>query len=59
MEVSFTDVETFQSKIEKLFKYAMKKVMNVDIQIPFQRVNYDDCIRDYGLTNLIFRYDKK
>ncbi|MEI2462001.1 aspartate--tRNA ligase [Mycoplasmopsis felis] len=59
IEVSFTDVETFQSKIEKLFKYAMKKVMNVDIQIPFQRVNYDDCIRDFGSDKPDFRYDKK
>ncbi|WP_322900655.1 aspartate--tRNA ligase [Mycoplasmopsis felis] len=59
IEVSFTDLETFQSKIEKLFKYAMKKVMDVDIQIPFQRVNYDDCIRDFGSDKPDFRYDKK
>ncbi|WP_322908836.1 aspartate--tRNA ligase [Mycoplasmopsis felis] len=59
IEVSFTDVETFQSKIEKLFKYVMKKVMGVDIQIPFQRVNYDDCIRDYGSDKPDFRYDQK
>ncbi|WP_322901574.1 aspartate--tRNA ligase [Mycoplasmopsis felis] len=59
IEVSFTDVKTFQCKIEGLFKYAMKKVMGVDIQIPFQRVNYDDCIRDYGSDKPDFRYDKK
>ncbi|UWV84834.1 aspartate--tRNA ligase [Mycoplasmopsis felis] len=59
IEVSFTDVKTFQCKIEGLFKYAMKKVMGVDIQIPFQRVNYDDCIRDYGSDKPDFRYDQK
>ncbi|WP_322959904.1 aspartate--tRNA ligase [Mycoplasmopsis felis] len=59
IEVSFTDVETFQCKIEGLFKYAMKKVMGVDIQIPFQRVNYDDCIRDFGSDKPDFRYDQK
>ncbi|WP_416755963.1 aspartate--tRNA ligase [Mycoplasma aquilae ATCC BAA-1896] len=56
IEVSFMDVESFQSYIEGLFKYFMKKVMNVEIQIPFERVKYDECIDKYGTDKPDFRY---
>lgn len=59
MEASFMDVELFQSKIEEMFKHFMKKVMNVDIQIPFQRLKFDDCIRDYGSDKPDLRYEVK
>ncbi|MFV8476738.1 aspartate--tRNA ligase [Mycoplasma sp. BRA290] len=56
IEVSFMDVESFQSYIEGLFKYFMKKVMNVELQIPFDRVKYDECIDKYGTDKPDFRY---
>ncbi|MFV8475801.1 aspartate--tRNA ligase [Mycoplasma sp. VS403A] len=56
IEVSFMDVESFQSYIEGLFKYFMKKVMNVELQIPFERVKYDECIDKYGTDKPDFRY---
>ncbi|MFV8473202.1 aspartate--tRNA ligase [Mycoplasma sp. 31_09] len=56
IEVSFMDVESFQSYIEGLFKYFMKKVMNVELQIPFERVKYDECINKYGTDKPDFRY---
>ncbi|WP_426461457.1 aspartate--tRNA ligase [Mycoplasma hafezii] len=59
MEVSFMDVEHFQSYIEKMFQYFMKKVMNVEVQIPFQRLRFDDCIRDYGSDKPDLRYGNK
>ncbi|QNM93497.1 aspartate--tRNA ligase [Mycoplasma sp. Pen4] len=59
IEVSFMEVEQFQSYIEGLFKHFMKKVMNVDLQVPFERVKYDDCIRDYGTDKPDFRYENK
>ncbi|MFV8476975.1 aspartate--tRNA ligase [Mycoplasma sp. Z355B] len=56
IEVSFMDVTSFQSYIEGLFKYFMKKVMNVELQIPFDRVKYDECIEKYGTDKPDFRY---
>ncbi|WLP85355.1 aspartate--tRNA ligase [Mycoplasma seminis] len=56
IEVSFMDVESFQSYIEGLFKHFMKKVMNVDIKIPFDRVKFDECIEKYGTDKPDFRY---
>ncbi|UUM20563.1 aspartate--tRNA ligase [Mycoplasma sp. 2045] len=59
IEVSFMDVPSFQSYIEGLFKHFMKKVMNVDIKVPFDRVRFDDCIRDYGSDKPDFRFENK
>lgn len=59
IEVSFMDVPSFQSYIEGLFKHFMKKVMNVDIKVPFDRVRFDDCIRDYGTDKPDFRFENK
>ncbi|MFV9451681.1 aspartate--tRNA ligase [Mycoplasma sp. 4463] len=59
IEVSFMDVHSFQSYIEGLFKHFMKKVMNVDIKVPFDRVRFDDCIRDYGTDKPDFRFENK
>ncbi|MEA4276301.1 aspartate--tRNA ligase [Mycoplasma sp. 21DD0573] len=59
IEVSFMDVTSFQSYIEGLFKHFMKKVMNVDIKVPFDRVRFDDCIRDYGTDKPDFRFENK
>ncbi|MBN4084233.1 aspartate--tRNA ligase [Mycoplasma sp. CSL10166] len=59
IETSFLDVETFQGHIEKMFQYAFKKVLNIDLKIPFDRVEYDQCIRDYGSDKPDFRFDNK
>ncbi|MEA4333843.1 aspartate--tRNA ligase [Mycoplasma sp. 1232] len=59
IEVSFMDVPSFQSYIEGLFKHFMKKVMNVDIKVPFDRIRFDDCIRDYGTDKPDFRFENK
>ncbi|WP_324673043.1 aspartate--tRNA ligase [Mycoplasma sp. 888] len=59
IEVSFMDVPSFHSYIEGLFKHFMKKVMNVDIKVPFDRVRFDDCIRDYGTDKPDFRFENK
>ncbi|VEU70380.1 aspartate--tRNA ligase [Mycoplasmopsis glycophila] len=57
MEVSFMDVQYFQSYIEKMFQYLMKKVMNVEVTIPFKRLKFDDCIDKYGTDKPDVRFD--
>ncbi|WP_406613729.1 aspartate--tRNA ligase [Mycoplasma corogypsi] len=59
IEVSFMDVAFLQDKIEQLFKYAMKKVMGVEITTPFKRLKFDECIRDYGTDKPDLRFDLK
>nr|WP_318032902.1 GAD domain-containing protein [Mycoplasmopsis cynos] len=34
----------------------MKKVLNIDIKIPFERIEYDECISKYGTDKPDFRY---
>lgn len=59
IETSFLSVDKFMNIIEKLFQHFMKKVMNVDIQIPFKKLRFDDCIRDYGSDKPDLRYENK
>ncbi|WP_322949439.1 aspartate--tRNA ligase [Mycoplasmopsis cynos] len=56
VEISFNDVEVLQTYIEKMFQYVMKKVLNIDIKIPFERIEYDECISKYGTDKPDFRY---
>ncbi|MCU9932472.1 hypothetical protein NWQ33_00575 [Mycoplasmopsis cynos] len=39
-----------------MFQRIMKKVMNVDIKIPFERVEYDTAISKYGSDKPDFRF---
>ncbi|UUM24600.1 aspartate--tRNA ligase [Mycoplasma sp. 3686d] len=59
IETSFLSVELFMSIIEKLFQHFMKKIMNVEITIPFQKLKFNDCIRDYGTDKPDLRFDNK
>ncbi|TQC54794.1 aspartate--tRNA ligase [Mycoplasmopsis cynos] len=56
VEISFNDVEVLQTYIEKMFQHVMKKVLNIDIKIPFERIEYDECISKYGTDKPDFRY---
>nr|WP_318033140.1 aspartate--tRNA ligase [Mycoplasmopsis cynos] len=56
VEISFNDVEVLQTYIEKMFQRVMKKVLNIDIKIPFERIEYDECISKYGTDKPDFRY---
>ncbi|EFF41733.1 aspartate--tRNA ligase [Mycoplasmopsis alligatoris] len=58
IETSYLSVENFQAYIEKLFKYVMHKI-GIEIKIPFQRLKYFDCIRDYGTDKPDLRFDLK
>lgn len=59
IETSFLEVPDFMTLIEGLFKHFMKKVMNVDVQTPFPKLKFDDCIRDYGTDKPDLRYEVK
>lgn len=48
IEMSFTNELEIQTLIEKLCQDVFKKVMNIDLSIPFKRMDYDVAINKYG-----------
>ncbi|MGM0608316.1 MAG: aspartate--tRNA ligase [Candidatus Muiribacteriota bacterium] len=48
MEMSFVDEEDIFSFTEKLLYHVFKETLNIEIKIPFERLNYDDVIELYG-----------
>ncbi|MDE6289651.1 MAG: aspartate--tRNA ligase, partial [Ureaplasma sp.] len=48
MEMSFVNEEDIFEIIENMIKYIMQKSMNIDIQIPFKRLSFDDSMLMYG-----------
>lgn len=48
VEMSFTDEESVMAVAENYIKKLFKDVMKMDVQIPFERLTYDDAFSKYG-----------
>ncbi|VEU80800.1 aspartate--tRNA ligase [Haploplasma axanthum] len=48
IEASFLSEVEIQTLIEKLLKNTFKKVLDLDIKVPFERMEYSDAIKFYG-----------
>jgi len=48
VEMSFIDEEDIYDIHERLMKDIWKKVLNIDIKIPFKRLTYEDAMDRYG-----------
>lgn len=48
IEMSFIEEKDIQTLIENLLKYVFKKNLNIDIQTPFLRMDYDVAMNKYG-----------
>ncbi|MCX7794429.1 MAG: aspartate--tRNA ligase [Thermodesulfovibrionales bacterium] len=48
MELSFAETEDILSLIERLLKDVFKKVLGIDIQIPFPRMTFNEAMERYG-----------
>ncbi|WEK83207.1 MAG: aspartate--tRNA ligase [Mycoplasma sp.] len=59
VEMSFVDEKQIQTLIEKLMKYVFKKNMNIDLKIPFERMDYEVAINQYGVDKPDLRFDLK
>ncbi|MFW6225871.1 MAG: aspartate--tRNA ligase, partial [bacterium] len=59
IEMSFVGQEDIISINEKYLKYLFKKVLDVDIKIPFNRLTYEDAINNYGSDKPDLRFDLK
>lgn len=59
MEMSFVDQEDVLELNEKLVKYIFKKVKNIDLETPFNRMSYKDAMENYGSDKPDLRYGYK
>ena len=48
MEMSFIDRDDLLNLLEKMFKKVLKEVLDVDMEIPINRITYDEAIDKYG-----------
>lgn len=56
IEMSFVDFEDIIEMNEKLIQYIFKKVKNIDIKLPIDRMSYKDAMEKYGSDKPDLRY---
>lgn len=56
IEASFVDMGDIQALIERIMKFTFKKVLNVDVQIPFMHMSYQEAMERYGSDKPDLRY---
>ena len=56
IEMSFADMDDVIDINEKLLKYIFKKVKNIDLEIPFKRMSYNEAMQRYGVDKPDLRY---
>ena len=59
IETSFLDEIEFQTIIEEMVHYVFKEVMDMDIQIPFERIPFDKAMNLYGSDKPDTRFEMK
>lgn len=59
MEMSFVDEDDVMNLTENLISYIFKKVKNIDISLPLNRMKYDDAINYYGTDKPDLRFEMK
>ena len=57
VEMSFIDEEDIYELHERLIKDIWKKMLNVDVKIPFRRIAYDEAMNKYGSDKPDLRFD--
>lgn len=56
LEMSFVDIEDVMELNERLVQYIFKKVKNIDIKLPFNRMSFDEAMKKYGTDKPDLRY---
>ena len=59
IEMSFVDELAIQTLIEKSLKYVLKKTKNINLKIPFERMDYDVAMQTYGCDKPDLRFGCK
>ena len=59
MELSFVDIDDVIDVNERLLKHLFKTCINVDVNLPIQRMKWIDAMNDYGSDKPDTRFDMK
>lgn len=59
VEMSFVDEEAVMATAESFMKDLFKKVLNLDVKVPFEHLTYDDAFEQYGSDKPDLRFDLK
>ncbi|WEV60697.1 aspartate--tRNA ligase [Streptococcaceae bacterium ESL0729] len=59
LETSFLNDQDIQDLTEGLLAKVMKEALNIDVQLPFPRMSYDDAMNFYGSDKPDTRFDMK
>lgn len=57
LEMSFVNEIDIQNLIERLLKYIFKEILNIDINLPLNRITYDEAFKLYGSDKPDLRFD--
>ena len=56
MEMSFATQEEIFQIMEEMFKYVYKKVIDIDLEIPFPRLRYQEAMNRFGIDKPDLRF---
>lgn len=56
IEMSFVSKDDVFAVVERMLAHVFKKTMNVELQIPFQRIPYDDAMNRFGTDKPDLRF---
>ena len=59
IETSFLEQDELLTIMEGMYKKIFKEILNVELKIPFERIKWDDAIKDYGSDKPDTRFDLK
>ncbi|WP_252120560.1 aspartate--tRNA ligase [Candidatus Chromulinivorax destructor] len=59
LEMSFIEEDDIIGVIDNYIKTLLKKVSNIDVQIPFKRISYDYAFSNFGSDKPDLRFDLK
>ncbi|SHH66814.1 aspartyl-tRNA synthetase [Anaerosphaera aminiphila DSM 21120] len=57
LEMSFVDIEDVINVNEKFLKYAFKEMLNVDVELPIQRMKYEEAMNRFGIDKPDLRFN--
>ncbi|MGF0039200.1 aspartate--tRNA ligase [Peptoniphilaceae bacterium SGI.131] len=56
LEMSFVDMDDVMEVNERLMQYIFKRVKNIDLELPFKRMTYDEAMSRFGSDKPDLRY---
>ena len=59
IEMSFVQPDDVMSVIEETVRHVWKKVLDVDVAVPFERIGFEESMRLYGVDKPDLRYGMK